>query len=120
MHALNGMRIYFDEPQKHHITMPEEAEVSETNPMADMLNELSLRLAAVAGGFPINVEDQESGDESNVSVFATVGCAHQWQRTYGKRGDLKACGICHYHLRFLNHCSARNTHACNRCLNNRL
>lgn len=100
--------------------MPEEEEIPEANAAADVLDELNLRLATVAGGYRIDGEIREPDDESNASVVATVGCAHQWRRTYGRRGDLEACGICHYHLEFLNHCGACDSQVCNRCLNNRL
>lgn len=96
--------------------MPEEEEVPEADPAIDVLNDLHLRLATVAGGFAINNDDEESGDGRG----AVVGCVHQWQRVYGKDRRLEVCGICHYHLKFVNNCKMCGTRVCNRCLNNRL
>lgn len=106
-----------EEPQHHQIAMPEEEEVAEANPAADVLNEMNLRIATVAGGYAI----EGNGDESDGgSTAAVIGCAHQWHRVYAKAGDLEVCGICRYHLKFLNHCERCTTRVCNRCLNNRL
>jgi hypothetical protein len=57
--------------------MPEEEEVLETNLAADVLNELNLRLATVGGVYRIDGGIREPGGESNGSIVATVGCAHQ-------------------------------------------
>lgn len=102
--------------------MPEEEEIPKANAAADVLNELNLRLATVAGGYCTDGEIREPDDESSASVVATAGCAHQWRRTHGRLGDFEArhCGICHYHFEFLNHCGACNSQVCNCCLNNRL
>ena len=97
--------------------MPEEEEVPEADPAVDVLNDLHLRLATVAGGFAINNDDEEPGDEGGAGVG---GCVHQWQRIYGKRGELEVCGICHHRLEFVNNCTTCGTKVCNRCLNNRL
>ncbi len=99
------------------ITMPEEEEVPELDPAIDVLNDLNLRLATVAGGFPISNEEKEQVDESNLSVD---GCVHEWKRVYGMRGELQGCAICHQHLKYLNNCTSCKTKVCNRCLYNRL
>lgn len=97
--------------------MPEEGESLEADPSLDILGDLQLRLATVAEGFAIvNDEEDASGDIDHL-----VGaCRHSWARTYGKHGELEACGVCHDHLKFVNTCTACRTKVCNRCLNNRL
>lgn len=97
--------------------MPEEEETLEADPALDVVNDLRLRLATVAGGFAVTNEQEEGvGDvEPRVDM-----CQHQWKRAYGKDGELEVCGICHHHLRFVNSCTACRTKVCNRCLNNRL
>ena len=97
--------------------MPEAEELPEADPSRDVLNDLQLRVATVAGGFAIGNDEEEPSDESGSNVGA---CLHQWQRVYGVRGDFEACGICHSHLRFVNSCVTCKTKVCNRCLLNRL
>lgn len=98
------------------IAMPEEGEIPELDPNIDILEDMRMRLATVAGGYAI--ANDEDADE-DVSQFAGK-CDHKWERTYGKHGERETCGICHHHLKFVNSCTRCMTRACNRCLNNRL
>ncbi|CAO2653510.1 Nn.00g029210.m01.CDS01 [Neocucurbitaria sp. VM-36] len=110
----NGQAVDVPDGQ---IAMPEEAEIPEPDPALDVLDDLHLRVATVAGGFAINNDGEElhDGDGSNVG-----GCVHKWKRVYGEGGRLEVCGICHQYLRFVNDCTMCKTKVCNRCLNNRL
>jgi hypothetical protein len=98
--------------------MPEQAETLEPDPSLDVLDDLQLRLATVAGGFAIaNSEEDESSHGNHLVVGA---CSHRWGRSYGKQGELEVCGVCHDRLRFVNACATCKTKVCTRCLNNRL
>ncbi|KAH8696929.1 hypothetical protein GQ44DRAFT_665987 [Phaeosphaeriaceae sp. PMI808] len=110
---LNGRAV--DAPA-HPITMPEEEEMPEPDPAVEVLDDLHLRLATVASGFAINNDDDGVGGEGD----GDVRCTHLWQRVYGKPEMLEVCGVCHYHLKFVNNCKMCGTKVCNRCLNNRL
>lgn len=98
--------------------MPEEEEMLEANPANDVVNELNLRLAAVAEGFAINDRDEDPHSEGGGGGIGR--CHHRWHRVYSKASGLDICGICGYHLKFLNHCKTCETRVCNRCLHNRL
>ncbi|KAK3207237.1 hypothetical protein GRF29_103g279961 [Pseudopithomyces chartarum] len=50
-----------DRPRQ--IAMPEEEEMFEENPVNDVFNDMSMRLAAVADGFAINYQDEGSHSE---------------------------------------------------------
>lgn len=97
--------------------MPEEEEILEADPRLDVLSDIQLRLATVAGGFTIANNKEESDGDTDHLVGA---CHHRWERAYGKHGELEVCKICHYHLKFVNACVTCKTKVCNRCLNNRL
>lgn len=105
-----------DEPENH-IAMPEEEETMEVDPALDVLNDIELRLATVAGGYAVADTEEEVGDNAEQPIEL---CKHLWKRSYGKDGELEICGICHHHLRFVNACKTCKTNICNRCLNNRL
>lgn len=105
-----------DEPERH-VVMPEEEETVELDPALDVLNDIQLRLATVAGGYSVANVEEEAGEDAQQPVEI---CTHVWKRTCGKDGELEVCEICHYHLRFVNSCKACNTKVCNRCLNDRL
>jgi hypothetical protein len=98
--------------------MPEEEETLELDPALDVLNDIRLRVATVAGGFAVT-DDQEGTDDGAEQQSVDL-CQHHWNRSYGKDGELEVCGICNYHLRFVNSCITCKTKVCNRCLNNRL
>jgi hypothetical protein len=96
--------------------MPEEIEVPEVDPTLEILDDLRLRVATVAGGFAIDDEEEPGAAETPaISV-----CPHQWERLFGEHGEREVCGICRDHLRFVNNCTMCGTKVCNRCLNNRL
>lgn len=97
--------------------MPEEGETLEADPSLDVLDDMQLRLATVAGGFAVAEQGEDDSDTADHLVGA---CHHSWERTYGGLGELQVCGICHAHLRFVNACTTCTTKVCNRCLNNRL
>lgn len=99
------------------IAMPEEEETLEADPSLDVLGDLQLRLATVAGGFAIL---DDNGDVNNDTDHLIGTCDHRWERAYGRSGELEVCGICHNHLQFVNACTICKTRVCNRCLNNRL
>ncbi|KAL5375706.1 hypothetical protein PMIN03_002248 [Paraphaeosphaeria minitans] len=105
-----------DEPENH-IAMPEQEEIVELDPALDVLNDIQLRVATVAGGFAVANAEEEASDDDVQSLDL---CKHLWQRSHGINGELEVCGICHHHLRFVNSCKTCRTRVCNRCLNNRL
>ena len=98
------------------IAMPEESEIPEVDPNVDILRDLHMRLATVAGGFAIT----NDGDMDEDGIQSAGTCDHQWERTHSKRGERETCGICHHRLKFVNNCTRCRTRACNRCLKNRL
>lgn len=97
--------------------MPEEEEMFEENPVNDVFNDMNMRLAAVADGFAINYQDEGSHSEDGGGAGR---CIHNWHRVYSKGSGLDVCGVCGWHLKFLNHCDACETQVCNRCLHNRM
>lgn len=97
--------------------MPEEDEVQEADPLVDVVSDLNLRLATVAGGFSIPKDGEDDNDDADHFVSE---CSHHWGLTNGKEGKLEACGVCHHRLNILNICTICKTEICNRCLNNRL
>lgn len=99
------------------IAMPEEEEVLEADPRLDVLNDLQLRIATVAGGFAI-VDEEEEVEGNSDHILGE--CSHHWSRLYGSQGELETCGICLYHLKFVNICATCRTKVCNRCRHNRL
>ncbi|KAH7408214.1 hypothetical protein DE146DRAFT_605434 [Phaeosphaeria sp. MPI-PUGE-AT-0046c] len=101
----------------NHIAMPEEEEVQEADPLLDVVNDLNLRLATVAGGFAIQNDGVEESDDADQ---LSSECSHHWKRTHGQEGEREGCGVCHHQLKFVNICTTCKTRICNRCLNNRL
>lgn len=96
--------------------MPEEEEVLEEDPSLEVLSDMQLRLATVAGGFAIVNEDEvNDGTDQFVSE-----CRHRWEGLHGQKGEPEACGICKHHFQTVNICSMCRTKICTRCLNNRL
>lgn len=97
--------------------MPEEDEVQEADPLLDVVSDLHLRLATVAGGFsiPRNEEDENNDAEQFVSE-----CSHHWELMDGQDGKLEGCGVCHHRQKYVNVCTVCKTKICNRCLHNRL
>ncbi|UPX12667.1 uncharacterized protein EKO05_0003208 [Ascochyta rabiei] len=85
--------------------------------LVDVVSDLHLRLATVAGGFSILKDREDENDDADHFVSE---CRHHWGLTDGKEGKLEACGVCHHRLKFVNICTICKTEICNRCLNNRL
>jgi hypothetical protein len=98
--------------------MPEEEEVQEADPLLDVMSDLRLRLATIAGGFAIPNDEEEDEDDHAGQLVSE--CIHHWERTHGKVGEEGGCGVCHHQLKFVNICTTCKTRICNRCLNNRL
>ncbi|KAJ4345574.1 uncharacterized protein N0V89_011707 [Didymosphaeria variabile] len=74
-----------DEPGNE-IAMPEEQETLEADPALDVLNDLQLRVATVAGGFAITNNEEDAGSDGEQLIDS---CQHHWKRAYGKDGDLE-------------------------------